>query len=95
MPQMKRAHDLTAPRVIARRRMRSHLVVHAAPRVNMIEDLESLIQASGLEIERSSSRREHVDTVVDLELRAPRRCHEQALVAIVHHEGVRSISTSE
>jgi len=82
-------------RLIGRRSMRGHLVVHAAPRANLVEELESLVQAAGLEVEHSTTRREHVDVVVELELKGPRRCHEQALVAVVHHEGVRSISTGE
>jgi putative Mg2+ transporter-C (MgtC) family protein len=82
-------------RLLARKAIKSRLVVHAAPQANLAEELESIIQAAGLEIERSQVRREHVDAVVELELRGPRRCHEQALVAIVHHAGVRSVSTGE
>jgi putative Mg2+ transporter-C (MgtC) family protein len=82
-------------RVIARKASTARLVVHAAPQPKLVEELESVIRAAGLEIERSEMRREHVDAVVELELRGPRRCHEQALVAIVHHAGVRSVSTGE
>jgi putative Mg2+ transporter-C (MgtC) family protein len=84
-----------ADRLIARRGVRSHLVVHATPKPNLVEELESLVQAAGLEVERSSTRREYVDAVVDLDLRGPRRGHEQALVAVIHHAGVRSVSTGE
>jgi len=82
-------------RLIARKAMRSRLVVHAAPRANLVDELESIVQVAGLEIERSETRREHVDAVVELDLRGPKRCHDQALVAIVHHDGVRSVSTGE
>lgn len=82
-------------RVIARKATRARLVVHAAPHANLVEELESVIQAAGLEVEKSRMHREHVDAVVELELRGPRRCHEQAVVAVVHHAGVRSISTGE
>jgi len=81
--------------LVARKAMRSRLVVHAAPQAHLVEELESIVQVSGLEIERSQTRREHVDAVVELDLRGPKRSHEQALVAIVHHDGVRSVSTGE
>ncbi len=82
-------------RLIARKAMRARLLIHAAPQANLVEELESIVRASGLEVETSRMHREHVDAVVELELRGPRRCHEQALVAVVHHAGVRSISTGE
>jgi putative Mg2+ transporter-C (MgtC) family protein len=82
-------------RVVAGRAMRSRLLVHAAPQANLLEELETVVQASGLEVEKARMHREHVDAVVELDLRGPRRCHEQALVAVVHHSGVRSISTGE
>jgi putative Mg2+ transporter-C (MgtC) family protein len=82
-------------RLMARKAIRSRLVVHAVPQANLVEELESIVQAAGLEIEKSRMHREHVDAVVELELRGPRRCHEQALVGVVHHAGVRSISTGE
>jgi len=81
--------------LVARKAMRSRLVVHAAPQAHLVEELESIVQVSGLEIERSQTRREHVDAAVELDLRGPKRSHEQALVAIVHHDGVRSVSTGE
>jgi putative Mg2+ transporter-C (MgtC) family protein len=84
-----------ADRLIARRGVRSHLVVHASPRPNLVEELEALVQAAGLEVGQSSTRREHVDAVVELELHGSRRAHEQALVAVIHHAGVRSVSTGE
>jgi len=82
-------------RVVALKATRGRLVVHAAPQANLVEELESVVRAAGLEVEKSSTHREHVDAVVELELRGPRRCHEQALVAVVHHAGVRSVSTGE
>ena len=35
------------------------------------------------------------DLVVEMDVRGPRRLHEQALNAIVHHPAVRSVSTGE
>jgi len=82
-------------RLVALRSTRSHLIIHARPEATTVEDLESLVRASGLEVERTSFHRENVDLVVELELKGPRRLHDQALVACVHHPSVRSISSGE
>ncbi len=82
-------------RLISLRDTRSHLVIHARPEASTVEDLEALVRASGLEVERTSFHRENVDLVVELELRGPRRLHDQALIACVHHPSVRSVSSGE
>ena len=53
------------------------------------------MRRTGLEIERTQSRLENVDLVVDFDLRGPKRLHDQLLIAAVHHPGVRSVSTGE
>ena len=50
---------------------------------------------TGLDVVRTQSRVENVDLVVELDLRGPKRLHDQLLIAAVHQPGVRSISTGE
>jgi len=82
-------------KLIARKSMYSHLVIHAKPETNAVEDLESLMRRSGLEVARVESRRENVDLVVEFELRGPKRLHDQAKLSILHHPLVRTVSTGE
>lgn len=74
---------------------RSHLIVHARPEASALDALEGLVRRTGLEIERTQSRVENVDLVVELDVRGPRRLHDQLLIAIVHQPGVRAVSTGE
>lgn len=80
---------------LARQTTRSRLIVHTRPEPSAQDELEALVRTTGIEIERSEARRENVDLVLELHLRGARRLHEQALVAIVHHPLVRSVSTGE
>lgn len=80
---------------VARRTTESHLIIHARPETSAPDELEALVRTTGIEVERSESRRENVDLVLELQLRGPRRLHEQALIAVVHHPLVRSVSTGE
>ena len=81
--------------LVARRSAYSHLVVHAKPEATALEELEALLRRAGLEIERTQSRRENVDLVVEFDLRGPKRLHDQALIGILHHPSVRAVSTGE
>jgi hypothetical protein len=36
-----------------------------------------------------------VDLVMELELRGPKRLHDQAMIALLHHPSVRTVSTGE
>jgi putative Mg2+ transporter-C (MgtC) family protein len=81
--------------LIARHMSTSHLVVHLHPEANAQDDLESVLRTAGVEIERTRAHRENVDLVVELDIRGPKRLHEQALLSVVHHPGVRSVSTGE
>ena len=80
---------------IARAATHSHLVIHAKPDPPALEDLEALVRRTGLEIERTVSRRENVDLVIEFDVRGPKRLHDQLLVGMVHHPGVRAVSTGE
>jgi putative Mg2+ transporter-C (MgtC) family protein len=81
--------------LIERHQTTSRLVVHLQPHANALEELESLVEKAGVDIERTRTRRENVDFVVELDLRGPKRLHEQARLSVVHHPGVRSVSTGE
>lgn len=82
-------------KLIARKSSHSHLVIHAKPETSAVEDLESLARRSGLEVARVESRRENVDLVIELDLRGPKRLHDQAKLAMLHHPLVRTVSTGE
>ena len=82
-------------RVVARQSARSHVLVHARPEATVPEDLEELVRRSGLEVDRCVVRHENVDLVVELELRGPKRLHDQAMIALLHHPSVRTVSTGE
>jgi hypothetical protein len=60
-----------------------------------VESIEDLVKRTGLDLERIEARQENVDMVVDLELRGPKRLHDQLLIALMHHPPVRSVSSGE
>lgn len=80
---------------LARQAARGHVIVHCRPEASAVDELEALVRRTGLEIERTQSRVENVDLVVELDVRGAKRLHDQLLVAFVHHAGVRSVSTGE
>jgi len=82
-------------RMLARHTSQTHLVIHAKPEPQALEELETLVRGTGLEIVTVESRRENVDFVVELDLRGPRRLHDQAMISILHHPLVRTVSTGE
>ncbi len=82
-------------RLIARQSTQGSISVHARPDATVLEDLEMLVRRAGLEIERQASRRENVDLVIDYTLRGPKRLHDQVMIALLHHPGVRTVSTGE
>jgi hypothetical protein len=49
----------------------------------------------GLEILTVSNRQENVDLVIDFELRGSKRLHDQAIITLLHHDHVRTVSTGE
>ena len=80
---------------ISRQSTRSHLTIHARPEPATLEDLEALVRRAGLDVERVESRKENVDLVVELDVRGPKRLHDQVMIAILHHPVVRTVSTGE
>lgn len=84
-----------AEALIGRQAARSHLLIHARPGAQTLEELETAVHASGVEIEHTKTRRENVDLVVEFELKGPKQLHDQVLIALVHHPAVRSVSSGE
>jgi putative Mg2+ transporter-C (MgtC) family protein len=80
---------------VARHTTRSHVRVHARPDPSPLEDLEAVIRRTGLEIVEVAQRREAVDLVLDYDLRGPKRLHDDAMIALLHHPGVRTVSRGE
>ena len=81
--------------VVQRQTTERSLSVHARPDPNLLEDLETVVRRTGLHIERQASRRENVDLVIDFTLRGPKRLHDQVMIALLNHPGVRTVSTGE
>jgi len=81
--------------VVERQSTRSKISIHARPGPTVLEDLETLVRRTGLEILTVSSRQENVDLVIDLELRGSKRLHDQAMITLLHHDHVRTVSTGE
>ena len=82
-------------KLVAARSSVTRLLVHARPGAEAVEGIEELVKRTGLELERIEARQENVDLVVELELRGPKRLHDQLLIALMHHAGVRSVSSGE
>jgi len=82
-------------RIVARGTTETHLLVHARPEATMLADLESLVRRTGLDIQRTATRQENVDLVIEFDLRGPKRLHNEVLVSVVRHPGVRTLSTGE
>ena len=82
-------------RVVARQSAKSHVFVHARPEATAPEEIEALVRRSGLDVDRFVIRKENVDLVLELELRGPKRLHDQAMIALLHHPSVRTVSTGE
>ena len=80
---------------LARQATHSHLVVHCLPESKAVEEMEALVRRTGLDLDRTQSRVENVDLVIEMDVRGPRRLHDQLLIAVVHHPGVRTVSTGE
>ena len=81
--------------VVERQSTTSSVSIHARPEPTVLEELETVVRRTGLDIVQQQSRRENVDLVVDFELRGPKRLHDQVMVALLHHPGVRTVSSGE
>src|SRR6267378_4786072 len=81
--------------VVERQSTRSHLTVPARPDGAPLEELETVVRRTGLQIVEAASRRENVDLVIEYDLRGPKRLHDQVMIALLHHPSVRTVSTGE
>jgi putative Mg2+ transporter-C (MgtC) family protein len=80
---------------LARQVSSRHLTIHARPGPTTLSDIEELLGRAGVEIVRSQAQMENVDLVVELELSGRWRLLDQAVLAVVHHPAVRSVSPGE
>jgi putative Mg2+ transporter-C (MgtC) family protein len=81
--------------VVERHSTKSNITVHARPDGAPLEELETVIRRTGLEIVRHTTRRENVDLVIEYQLSGPKRLHDQVMIALLHHPAVRTVSTGE
>lgn len=80
---------------VDRQSAHSRITVHARPGPTVLEELETTIRRTGLAIENMASRQENVDLVVEFEIRGSKRLHDQVILALMHHDKVRTVSTGE
>jgi putative Mg2+ transporter-C (MgtC) family protein len=80
---------------VERQSSKSHITIHARPDGLPLEELETVIRRTGVQIAGQSSRRENVDLVIEYDLRGPKRLHDQVMIALLHHPSVRTVSTGE
>jgi putative Mg2+ transporter-C (MgtC) family protein len=82
-------------KIVQSHSMRSTLTIHARSGPTVVEDLETLVRRTGLDVLTISNRQENVDLVIELELRGSKRLYDQAIVTLLHHDHVRTVSTGE
>jgi putative Mg2+ transporter-C (MgtC) family protein len=82
-------------KIVQSHSMRSTITIHARPGPTVLEDLETLVRRTGLDVLTMSNRQENVDLVIELELRGSKRLYDQAIVTLLHHNHVRTVSTGE
>ena len=82
-------------KIVQSHSMRSTITIHARQGPTVVEDIESLVRRTGLEVLTISNRQENVDIVIELELRGSKRLYDQAVVTLLHHDHVRTVSTGE
>jgi len=81
--------------LVERQAARSRLSVHARPGPTVLEELETVVRRTGLEILNVTSRQENVDLVIEFEMRGAKRLHDQVIIGLLHHDKVRTVSTGE
>lgn len=81
--------------LVERHSARSRVTVHARPGPNVLEELETVIRRTGLDVLNVATRQENVDLVIEFEMRGARRLHDQVMIALLHHDKVRTVSTGE
>jgi putative Mg2+ transporter-C (MgtC) family protein len=82
-------------KLVQQHSLRSTISVHARPGPTVVEDLETAVRRMGLEILSVSNRQENVDLVIDFDLRGSKRLYDQAIITLLHHDHVRTVSTGE
>jgi putative Mg2+ transporter-C (MgtC) family protein len=82
-------------RLVERQATTTRLSIHARPDPGVVEEIEAVVRRAGLDVARQQQRRENADLVLEYELRGPKRLHAQALIALLHQPGVRTVSTGE
>jgi len=82
-------------KIVQSHSMRSTITIHARPGPTVLEDLETLVRRTGLDVLTVSNRQENVDLVIDFELRGSKRLYDQAVITLLHHNHVRTVSTGE
>ena len=80
---------------LSRQSTTTRLIVHAKPHPTALQDLEALVRRTGLEVVDSKARQENVDLIVELKLQGFKGLHEEAMLAILHHPLVRTVSRGE
>ena len=81
--------------VVQRHTTHSRLSIHARPGPNTLEEIETVVRRTGLDVVNFTSRQENVDLVIDFEIRGSKRLHDQAVLSLLHHDKVRTVSTGE
>jgi len=82
-------------KVVERHSLTSTISIHARPGPTVVEDLETAVRRMGLDILKVANRQENVDLVIDFELRGSKRLYDQAMITLLHHDHVRTVSTGE
>ncbi|HXG97402.1 MAG TPA: MgtC/SapB family protein [Gemmatimonadales bacterium] len=82
-------------KLVERQSLTSTISIHARPGPTVVEDLETAVRRMGLDILKVSNRQENVDLVVEFELRGSKRLYDQAIITLLHHDHVRTVSTGE
>ncbi|MGH7606878.1 MAG: MgtC/SapB family protein [Gemmatimonadales bacterium] len=81
--------------VVERQAARSQVRIHARPGPTVLEDLETVVRRTGLDLLNVASRQENVDLVIEFQMRGSKRLHGQVMIALLHHPAVRTVSTGE
>jgi len=84
-----------AEKIIQSHSMRSTVTIHAHTGPTVLEELETLVRRTGLDVVSVSNRQENVDLVIEFELRGSKRLYDQAVITLLHHDHVRTVSTGE
>jgi uncharacterized membrane protein YhiD involved in acid resistance len=81
--------------LVDRAAARSKVTIHARPGATVLEELETVIRRTGVDILGVETRQENVDLVIQYQLRGSKRLHDQVVIGLLHHDKVRTVSTGE